>query len=144
MILIKHYANRKLYNTSARQYITLDEIAALVRAGEEIQVTDNETGEDQTALTLAQILLEQEKKKRRGLPSLLLSQLIRAGGDVSNPSQPDLMSSLGDHFFSEETIIRCLEKMEIPTQEDISRLNQQLDNLEANIEAVRSISKGSK
>ena len=64
MRIIKRYSNRKLYDTAAKEYITLEAIADLIRAGEEIQVVDNVTEEDLTALTLSQIILEQEKKKK--------------------------------------------------------------------------------
>ncbi len=80
MRIIKRYANRKLYDTETKQYITLDEIADLVRAGVELQVIDNTTGDDLTALTLSQIILEQEKKQRDFLPSSVLSALVGAGG----------------------------------------------------------------
>ncbi len=80
MRIIKRYANRKLYDTETKQYITLDEIADLVRAGVDLQVIDNTTGDDLTALTLSQIILEQEKKQRNFLPSSVLSALVGAGG----------------------------------------------------------------
>ncbi|MGD8735253.1 MAG: polyhydroxyalkanoate synthesis regulator DNA-binding domain-containing protein, partial [Anaerolineae bacterium] len=55
MTRIKRYPNRKLYDTEAKQYITLEGIAALIRQGNEVQVIDHATGEDLTALTLTQI-----------------------------------------------------------------------------------------
>src|SRR5262249_12123246 len=54
---IKKYANRKLYHTNRKQYITLDGIAALIQAGDQVQVLDNETGEDITAQILSQVVL---------------------------------------------------------------------------------------
>ena len=63
MIVIKRYPNRKLYNTEAKQYVTLDGIAQLIREREEIQILDHATGEDLTAVTLTQIIVEQEKKE---------------------------------------------------------------------------------
>ena len=66
MRLIKRYANRKLYDTTASTYITLDEIAQMIKSGEEIQIIDNKTKEDLTAVTMAQILVEEEKRERRG------------------------------------------------------------------------------
>lgn len=81
MLLIKRYANRKLYDTDAKQYITLDGIAELIRKGEEVHVIDNETGEDLTAITLTQIIFELEKKQNGFLPRSLLNDLIQAGGD---------------------------------------------------------------
>jgi polyhydroxyalkanoate synthesis repressor PhaR len=81
MVIIKRYPNRKLYDTEARQYITLDGIAKLIRAGNEIQVIDHSSGEDLTALTLTQIILEQEKKENGFLSDSFLTGLIRASGD---------------------------------------------------------------
>ena len=80
MLVIKRYANRKLYDTEAKQYITLEGIAELIRRGQEVQVVDHETGADITAMTQAQIILEQEKKARGRLPRPALTDLIRSGG----------------------------------------------------------------
>ncbi len=66
MRLIKRYANRKLYDTSLSRYIKLEEIAEMIKSGEEIQIIDNKTKEDLTAVTMAQILVEEEKRERRG------------------------------------------------------------------------------
>lgn len=66
MRVIKRYANRKLYDTTGSTYITLDEIARMIKSGEEIQIIDNKTKEDLTAVTMAQILVEEEKRERRG------------------------------------------------------------------------------
>ena len=82
MPLIKRYPNRKLYDTEAKRYVTLDDIAALVRAEKEVRVVDNETGEDVTSLTLTQIILEQEKKSAGYLSSSMLTNLIRSGGSA--------------------------------------------------------------
>jgi polyhydroxyalkanoate synthesis repressor PhaR len=79
---IKRYANRKLYDTSRSSYITLDEIADLVKAGEEVEIIDNNSKEDLTAVTLAQILFEAEKRKKRVLPLSTLRTLIQSGGEL--------------------------------------------------------------
>lgn len=79
-VLIKRYPNRKLYNTDAKRYITLDSIADLVREGYDVEVRDHESGEDLTGVTLSQIIFEREKKDSSYLPSTLLTNLIRAGG----------------------------------------------------------------
>jgi len=81
MATIKRYPNRKLYDTDAKQYITLDGIADLIRQGEDMQVIDHATGEDLTALTLTQIIFEQEKKSGGFLPRAVLTGLVQAGGD---------------------------------------------------------------
>ena len=80
MHVIKRYSNRKLYDTESKQYITLDQIADLVRTGEDLQVIENTSGDDLTALTLSQIILEQEKKHKGFLPRPVLSALVEAGG----------------------------------------------------------------
>ncbi len=82
MPLIKRYPNRKLYDTKAKRYVTLDEIAAMVRDERDVRVLDHESGEDVTSLTLTQIILEQEKKSGGYLSSSLLTNLIRSGGET--------------------------------------------------------------
>ena len=80
MRVIKRYPNRKLYDTEIKQYITLDEISDLIRNGIDLQVVDNSTGEDLTAVTLSQIIMEQEKKQKGFLPRSVLNALVEAGG----------------------------------------------------------------
>ena len=77
-MLIKKYPNRRLYNTSSRAYVNLNELAALIRQGEEIQVVDAKTGEDLTRVVLTQIIVEDAKDAPTGLPLELLRQLIMA------------------------------------------------------------------
>lgn len=81
-VLIKRYPNRKLYNTEAKRYITLESIADLIREGYDVEVRDHETSEDLTGITLSQIIFESEKRDSGYLPSTLLTNLIRAGGDT--------------------------------------------------------------
>ena len=80
-ILIKRYANRKLYNTDTSRYITLKGIAELLDEGEEIRVIDNETGEDITSVALSQILVDSERSNTSP-PESLLSQILERGGDA--------------------------------------------------------------
>jgi polyhydroxyalkanoate synthesis repressor PhaR len=82
MIVIKRYPNRKLYNTEAKQYVTLDGVADLIRDGEEVQIVDHATGDDMTAVTLTQIIFEQEKKQAGFLPRPVLTGLIQSGGET--------------------------------------------------------------
>jgi polyhydroxyalkanoate synthesis repressor PhaR len=79
--VIKRYANRKLYDMSQSCYVTHDEIASLVREGEEIRIIDNRTQEDLTSATLTQILLEEEKRVKRPLPIDTLRNFFQSGGD---------------------------------------------------------------
>ncbi|MBI4516566.1 MAG: hypothetical protein HY699_12210 [Deltaproteobacteria bacterium] len=80
--LIKRYGNRKLYDTKASAYITLDGIKDLVRRGEDLRVTDNDTGEDLTAVTFAQIIFEEEKRKSGLLSLSALRWIIHQGGEA--------------------------------------------------------------
>lgn len=80
-ILIKRYANRKLYNTETSRYITLRGVGELLDSGEEVRVVDNETGEDITEVALSQILVD--NKRSREVPSdTLLTQILSRGGDA--------------------------------------------------------------
>lgn len=76
--LIKKYSNRKLYDLNQSRYITLEEIADLIRQGGRVRIVDAETQEDLTNITLVQILLEEEKR-RNLLPVSFLHQLIKYG-----------------------------------------------------------------
>jgi polyhydroxyalkanoate synthesis repressor PhaR len=84
MPVIKRYSNRKLYNTDENKYINLEAIAKMIRNGEDVQVVDNVTGEDLTALTLTQIIMEREKKEGDFVPRSILAELIQAGGESLN------------------------------------------------------------
>ncbi len=94
MPLIKRYSNRKLYDTVAKQYITLDGIAELIRQGQNIQVIDHATGEDLTAVTLTQIIFELEKKQSGFLPRSMLADIIQKGGERLYELQRSLASQI--------------------------------------------------
>lgn len=94
MRTIKRYPNRKLYDTQVKKYVTLNGIAELIRSGEEVQVVDHNSGEDLTAVTLTQIIFEQEKQQSGFLPHAVLTGLIRAGGDRLGTLRRTLASPL--------------------------------------------------
>lgn len=81
--VIKRYTNRKLYDTVESRYVTLDEIAEMVKQGVEVQIVDNRTKEDLTSVTLAQIVFEEEKKKNQ-MPLSVLREIIRRPQDSLN------------------------------------------------------------
>lgn len=129
MPVIKRYPNRKLYDTEAKQYITLEGIADLIRAGQEVQVIDNVTGEDLTTLTLTQIIFEQEKREGGFLPRSVLASLIQASGDRLSVLQRNLISPKGFlHQVDEEikrrvnNLIRRGELLELEGQKLIEKL----------------------
>jgi polyhydroxyalkanoate synthesis repressor PhaR len=74
--VIKRYSNRKLYDTKDSRYVTLLQIAEMVRSGEEVQIIDNNTKDDLTEVTLAQIIFEEQKAHSRSVPLQTLKELI--------------------------------------------------------------------
>src|SRR5205809_253119 len=92
--VIKRYSNRKLYDTQESRYVTLEEIEEMVRAGKEISVVDAASGEDLTAVTLTQIILENERSHRSALPTAFLHQLIKHGEAWQEFVQRSMQSSM--------------------------------------------------
>ncbi|HEV8323955.1 MAG TPA: polyhydroxyalkanoate synthesis regulator DNA-binding domain-containing protein [Myxococcota bacterium] len=79
--VIKRYSNRKLYDTANSRYVTLEQIREMVKEGEDVKIVDNNTKEDLTSVTLAQIIFEEEKRQRSFLPLATLRGIIRSGGE---------------------------------------------------------------
>ncbi|MBI2529000.1 MAG: polyhydroxyalkanoate synthesis regulator DNA-binding domain-containing protein [Candidatus Rokubacteria bacterium] len=92
--VVKRYSNRKLYDTQESRYVTLEELEEMIRAGKEISVVDVSTGEDLTSVTLAQIILENERSHRAALPTAFLHQLIKHGEAWQDFVQKSLRGSL--------------------------------------------------
>ena len=83
--IIKRYQNRKLYDTQQSCYVTLDDIAKMIRSNEEVMVIDNKSKNDITAATLTQIIFESEKKASQYAPLFTLREIIQTGnGSISN------------------------------------------------------------
>jgi len=143
--LIKKYANRKLYDTRTSSYITLEGIAGLVRDGHEIKVTDRQTGQDLTQVTLSQIVLSEEKRgpsrtvdggvlqergqalldyvrKTLNVPSDLVNQMERRRGDLEG--------------VIDEAIEQALRRLRIPSHTDIDKINKRLDRMSAQLKSV--------
>jgi polyhydroxyalkanoate synthesis repressor PhaR len=118
-ILIKRYANRKLYNTDTSRYITLKGIAELIEAGEDVRVVDNETGEDITSVALSQILVDSERESR-SVPKTLLSDLIQRGGDALYGA---LRRGVGDASEGIEELQRNVRRLIHPRDEEGKRLS---------------------
>lgn len=81
--LIKRYPNRKLYDTQSRRYVTLQGLARMVGAGEEVRVVDQKTGDDLTTLMLAQVVMEGVRARTWRIPAQALAGLIRRGGQAA-------------------------------------------------------------
>jgi polyhydroxyalkanoate synthesis repressor PhaR len=97
-VIIKKYANRRLYNTDTSSYITLDHLAAMVREGREFQVLDARTDEDITRSVLTQIIMEEESRGQTMLPVNFLRQLISMYGDSMQAMVPQYLEASMDAF----------------------------------------------
>ncbi len=92
-IVIKKYANRRLYNTSRSSYVTLDDLAQMVRAGQDFAVYDAKSGEDITRSVLTQIIFEEEAKGHAMLPTGFLRQIIGLYGDTLQTVVPGYLEA---------------------------------------------------
>jgi polyhydroxyalkanoate synthesis repressor PhaR len=104
---IKKYANRRLYNTGTSTYVTLEDLAEMLKSGEDFNVVDAKTGEDITRSVLTQIIFEQEGKKggQSMLPITFLRQLIRFYGDSIQKLVPTYLD------FSIDSLVRDQDKL---------------------------------
>jgi polyhydroxyalkanoate synthesis repressor PhaR len=102
---IKKYANRRLYNTGTSTYVTLDDLAGMVRSGEDFRVVDAKSGDDITRSVLTQIIFEQESKGTNLLPITFLRQLIRFYGDSIQNLIPTYLD------FSINSLVKEQEKL---------------------------------
>ncbi len=167
-VLIKRYANRKLYNTESSRYITLKGLSELVRAGKDLRVIDNESGDDITPIVLSQILVDDQKQARDqdddAVSGRVLSELIQRGGDaiygLMRRSIGDVQDGLSearenlrgwiqnaprpDLDLSEissavhDSVERVLRVMDLPTRADLEALNKNLERLSSALESFES------
>jgi polyhydroxyalkanoate synthesis repressor PhaR len=106
-VTIKKYANRRLYNTGTSTYVTLEDLAAMVKKGEDFVVYDAKTGEEITRSVLAQIIFEQENKEGQNLlPITFLRQLIRFYGDSMQMLVPRYLEVSIDSLTREQSKFR--------------------------------------
>lgn len=97
-VIIKKYANRRLYNTESSSYITLDHLAAMTREGRDFKVVDAKTEEDITHNVLTQIIMEEEARGQTMLPVPFLRQLIALYGDSMQAMVPGYLEASMDSF----------------------------------------------
>ncbi len=129
--LIKRYGggSRKLYDTEESRYVSLDEIAAWVRKGQELQVVDSGTGEDVTSQTLAQVIYEDHRTGTSFLPKEFLHEVIRRGGQVLASRVEQIQTGV-------ETLVRAGVDRITPVggvQEELDVLRQRLAQLEESL-----------
>lgn len=125
---IKRYDNRKLYDTETSEYVSLSDIADLVRSGETVEVVDNATGEDITAQTLTQIILEEGKSGHHVLPTELLHDLLRRSGEALDTGLDQIRATVDDLMRS--SLDRLKHLVQSPRKQELDELRQQLRRLE--------------
>jgi polyhydroxyalkanoate synthesis repressor PhaR len=109
-VLIKRYANRKLYDQGRSRYVTLEELAEVIRQGRQIRVVDAASGEDLTTQTLAQIILDTARDRRGAVPAQFLHQLIKHGEAWQEFVQESLQASLTGIVASQREAERVLRE----------------------------------
>ncbi|MCB2096476.1 MAG: polyhydroxyalkanoate synthesis repressor PhaR [Parvularculaceae bacterium] len=105
-VVIKKYANRRLYNTATSSYVTLDYLAEMVKSGQDFVVYDAKTNEDITHSVLTQIIFEEENKGQNLLPIQFLRQLIKFYGDNLQAFVPSYLEMSMDAFASNQEKLR--------------------------------------
>ncbi len=167
-VLVKRYANRKLYNTETSRYITLRGIQELIEDGREVRVIDNQNGEDITSVALSQILVDSERASSH-VPGSVLSELIQKGGDALytalrtrvgdaqegmeelrrsvrraiGQSEREVSEWINDSREGAEGVIQravetVLVRLDMPRRSDLEELNNKLDRVAKAIENLGS------
>jgi polyhydroxyalkanoate synthesis repressor PhaR len=126
-VVVKKYANRRLYNTESSSYITLENLADMVRAGRDFVVFDAKSGDDITRSVLTQIIVEEESKGRALLPTGFLRQLIGIYGDSMQGLVPRYLESAMTAFGRQQDQLRATMQKTVgnlfPGMEEIGRQN---------------------
>ena len=105
-IVIKKYANRRLYNTAKSSYVTLDDLSKMVRAGQDFVVYDAKSGDDITRSVLTQIIFEEEAKGQSMLPTNFLRQIIGLYGDTLQGVVPSYLDASMETFAQNQERMR--------------------------------------
>src|SRR5246500_820682 len=106
-VVVKKYANRRLYNTESSSYITLENLADMVRAGRDFVVYDAKTGDDITRSVLTQIIVEEEGKGHNLLPTNFLRQLIGFYGGAMQGLVPKYLEHAMSTFAQQQEQVRA-------------------------------------
>jgi polyhydroxyalkanoate synthesis repressor PhaR len=132
--LIKRYESRKLYDTEESRYVSLDEIAAWVREGQEIRVVDNATEADVTSQTLTQIILDEGRKGTSLLPSDLLHELVRMGERAVESGRERVQHGVDRLVQASVDRLGPLRR----AREEMTQLRSQLEELESSLRSLEA------
>ena len=127
--LIKRYESRKLYDTEESRYVSLDEIATWVRAGQEVRIMDNASSEDVTAQTLTQIILEEGRNGSSKIPTDVLRDLVRFGERALTSGVEHVQDSV------DKVVRASIDRLGPVRQarEEMTRLRTRLEELEESL-----------
>ena len=129
--LIKRYGSRKLYDTEESRYVSLEELAAWIRSGQQIRVIDNKTSDDVTPQTLTQIISEEGRRGTSMLPNDLLHDLIRIGEEAVSTGVEQLQNSVDRLVQASIDRIGPVRR----AREEMARLRERLEELESSLAA---------
>jgi polyhydroxyalkanoate synthesis repressor PhaR len=132
--VIKRYGNRKLYDVQDSEYVSLEQLATLIRRGETVEVIDNVTGDDITAQTLTQIVLEEGKHGRHVLGVDLLHDVLRRGGKMVESGVGQVKHGVEE--LVEGSLGRISRVLQGPQTTELKHLREQLAQLEATLNRV--------
>lgn len=131
--LIRRYENRKLYDTEARAYVSLADLARLVREGRELRVEEHPGGEDITAQTLMRIITDEERHGRAPLPNEFLHDVVRLGDRFVSGSRDRFERAWNR---ATELVLERIGPLQ-QARDDMRRLAARLDELEGEIRTLR-------
>jgi polyhydroxyalkanoate synthesis repressor PhaR len=135
--IIKKYANRRLYHTEISQYITLEDVADMVRQGEDLKVVDARTNEDLTRTVLTQIIVEQEAKGENLLPIKFLREIIRMYSNNLRPVLPHYLDHAMDNLLKNQEQVSKYWTEQLGSAKNIGILpNQAMETMNATIEDI--------
>ncbi len=144
-VVIRKYANRRLYDTSTSQYVTIADLTMMVRNKIDFSVVDATNGQDLTRFTLVQIILEIESEGHRLLPIGVLQQLIRFYGDRMEPILSRYLERTMDAFlnhqgFAEEALGASLDNIRseanTPNEDHLRLIRSEFDQLKAKLDRL--------
>ena len=144
MKIIKRYQNRKLYDTEVSTYVTLDDIARMVRNGEDVKVIDNKSKKDLTSVTLAQIIFEEQKKHREVLPLAALKRIIQTGGEsiqdfVGKHIDPGITAFQRAQKELEQYIEKMVHLGKLPSEDGKTMLGEYLAQSRKGIDEIQRL-----
>ena len=145
-LLIKRYASRRLYNTETSDYVTLDDIAAFIREGREVQIVDLKSGDDLTRQYLLQIIADHESRGENMLPVSVLNDIVRSYTNQATQMMPEFLQASFDMLREgQEKMMKnmdCLDPCETPsnTHSDTqTTFSPALNNFEASLKIEADI-----